>query len=127
MDADLERNFYHAIGHLTDTRVLSASTAYYEWEKLNPPNFAYDNDYIANQDRDAGDYLLDSDRWFIDTFAMSFPVEDRSRIFEFACLPGNENYFSSKIMKQKLQRVCKGIREAFDLEGDKKTSFGNSI
>ena len=116
MDSDLERNFYHAIGHLIDSRVLSAGTAFYEWEKLNPPSFVYDNDYIANLDRNAADYLRESDRWFIDTFSMSFPVEDRSRIFEYACLPGNEMYFTSTIMKQKLQRVCKGIREAFELE-----------
>lgn len=115
VDAHLERNFYHAIGHLIDTRVLSTGTAFYEWEKLNPPNFAYDYDYIANQNRQDEEYLQDSKRWFIDTFAMSFPVEDRSRIFEFACLPGNEEYFKSKVMKKKLRRVCSGIREAFDL------------
>lgn len=120
MDADLERNFYHAMGHLIDTRVLSTGTAFYEWEKLNPPDFAYDNDYIANQNRNADEYLRDSDRWFIDTFSMSFPVEDRSRIFEFACLPGNDGYFVSTIMKQKLKRVCEGIRKSFALENDER-------
>ena len=120
LSADVERFFYHEMGHIIDVRVLSTGTAFYEWEKLNPPGFVYDNDYIANQNRQDDVYLRDSDRWFIDTYSMSFAVEDRSRIFEFACLPGNEKYFTSTIMKQKLQRVCKGIREAFGLEEDER-------
>lgn len=119
--ADVERFFYHEVGHIIDTKVLSAGTAFYEWEKLNPPGFAYDNDYIANQDRQDETYLQDADRWFIDTYSMSFAVEDRSRIFEYACFEGNEKYFTSATMQQKLQRVCQGIREVFHLEEDPRT------
>ena len=120
MGDELERYFYHEMGHVIDTRVLSTSTAFYEWEKLNPPSFQYDNDYIANQDRQDEQYLRDSDRWFIDTYSMSFAVEDRSRILEYASLPGNEAYFQSSIMQQKLQRICTGIRQAFGLETDER-------
>lgn len=118
MGAELERYFYHEMGHVIDTRVLSTSTAFYEWEKLNPPDFRYDNDYIANQNRQDLQYLQDADRSFIDTYSMSFALEDRSRILEYASLPGNEKYFTSPIMQQKLQRICNGIRQAFGLEGD---------
>lgn len=118
LTADVERFFYHEMGHIIDTRVLSTGTAFYEWEKLNPPGFRYDNDYIANQNRQDDQYLQDANRWFIDSYSMSFAVEDRSRIFEYACLPGNEKYFISANMQQKLQRVCTGIRQAFKLEGN---------
>ena len=113
---DVERYFYHEMGHIIDTRVLSTGTAFYEWEKLNPSGFRYDNDYIANQNRHDEQYLQDGSRWFIDSYSMSFAVEDRSRIFEYACFPGNEKYFTSATMQQKLQRVCTGIRQAFKQE-----------
>lgn len=118
---ELERYFYHEMGHVIDTRVLSTSTAFYEWEKLNPPGFQYDNDYIANQNRQDEQYLRSADRWFIDMYSMSFAIEDRSRILEYASLPGNEAYFTSATMQAKLQRVCTGIRQAFGLEGDSRS------
>ena len=50
---------------------------------------------------------------------MSFSREDRARIFSFACLPDNRELFTPEIMKQKLQVLCDGIRQAFDLpEGE---------
>lgn len=112
---ELEQNFYHELGHVIDTKVLSSCSVFYEWNNLNPSGFRYDNDYIANQDRQDGQYLEGENRYFIDMYSMSFPVEDRSRIFEYACMPGNESYFTSQYMQAKLQRVCRGIREAFDL------------
>ena len=111
----VEQNFYHELGHVIDTKVLSSCSVFYEWNKLNPEGFAYDNDYIANQDRQDGQYLEGENRYFIDMFSMSFAVEDRARILEYACMPGNESYFASQYMQAKLQRVCKGIREAFRL------------
>ncbi len=119
MGATLKQFFYHEMGHVIDTKVLSTSTAFYEWEKLNPADFQYDNDYIANQSREDDQYLTDADRCFIDSYAMSFAVEDRSRILEFASMPGNAHYFQTEVMQNKLQRVCNGIREAFDLQDDK--------
>ncbi len=113
-----ERNFYHQIGHIIDSRVLSTSAVFYEWHKVNPPGFQYDKDYIANLDRDDSQYLQDADRWFIDTYSMSFEIEDRSRIFEYASLPGNENYFLSPNIQVKLKRICDGIRQAFGLQDD---------
>lgn len=115
---DLERNFYHQTGHIIDSRVLSTSAALYEWHKVNPPGFQYDKDYIANLDRDDSQYLQDADRWFIDTYSMSFEIEDRSRIFEYASLPGNESYFLSPNIQAKLKRICDGIRQSFGLQND---------
>ncbi len=112
----LEQTFYHEVGHLIEAPILSTGTAYDGWNQLNPWGFSYTNDYIKNQDRSDEQYLQHGHRYFIDMHSMSFAVEDRSRIFEYACMPGNENYFSSTIMQTKLRRVCSGIRETFGLE-----------
>ena len=112
---DVPRAFYHGVSHLVETRILSTCTAYYEWNTLNPPGFQYDNNYITNQNRQDEQYLQEADRSFIDMYAMSFAIEDRARIFEYACLPGNEGYFTSATMQEKLRRVCSGIRQAFAL------------
>ena len=112
---DIPRAFYHGVSHLVETRILSTCTAYYEWNTLNPPGFQYDNNYITNQNRQDEQYLQEADRSFIDMYAMSFAIEDRARIFEYACLPGNEGYFVSPTMQEKLRRVCSGIRQAFGL------------
>ena len=111
----VEQNFYHELGHVIDTKVLSSSSVFYEWNKLNPAGFVYANDSITDPDPQDGQYLEGDNRYFIDAFSMRFAVEDRARILEYACMPGNESYFASQYMQAKLQRVCKGIREAFRL------------
>ena len=110
--------FYHQLAHVMETAILSGSTAYYEWDTLNPKGFSYDNDYAKNALREDSKYLEGANRYFIDLYSMSFPKEDRCRIFEYAMQPGNEEYFQSTAMQKKLKRVCKGIREAFALTGE---------
>lgn len=117
MDGDLQQNFYHSVSHMIETRLLSSCTALYDWDKLNPEGFSYANDYRKNLDRDDAQYLQGADRGFIDTFSMSFAREDRARILEYACMPGNEELFQCRILQQKLQMLCAGIREAFFLDG----------
>jgi hypothetical protein len=114
----LDAWFYHEMGHLIDNRVLSTTNAYSQWSSLNPWDFKYDNDYTKNQDRTDTKYLEGEKRHFVDFYSMSFALEDRSRIFEYACLPGNEEVFASKAMQKKLKCVCNGIRQAFDLDGE---------
>lgn len=115
---DVEEWFYHEVGHLIDNRVLSTNHAYSDWNDLNPWDFQYDNDYIKNQDRTDSKYLEGEKRYFVDFYSMSFALEDRSRIFEYACMPGNEEMFASKPMQRKLKCVCEGIRQAFELDGE---------
>lgn len=115
MQEGAEQSFYHALGHLVDARVLSTCDAYVNWSDLNPWDFKYDNDYVKNQNRKDTKYLEGQKRYFIDFYSMSFAVEDRSRILEYACMPGNEEVFASKYMQKKLKTVCNGIRAAFDL------------
>lgn len=114
--ADVDRAFCHGVSHLVETRILSTCTAYYEWNTLNPAGFQYDNNYITNQNRQDEQYLQEADRSFIDMYSMSFAIEDRARIFEYACLPDNEVYFTSPTMQEKLRRICNGMRQAFGLQ-----------
>lgn len=46
---------------------------------------------------------------------MTFPKEDRARIFENAMLPGNAELFASQTMQRKLRAVCESIRDAYGL------------
>ncbi len=114
-------SFYHELCHVMDTRIIARSNAYDQWEELNPSGFAYDYDYTANASRNAGEYLRDAERCFIDTYSMSFPKEDRARILEYAMTDGNDHYFQSKTMQDKLRQICLGIREAFGLKKSAET------
>lgn len=112
---DIERSFYHQVGLLIDTQVLMRSKAYDLWNRRTPPGFAYDNDYIKNLDRQDTQYLEAGKRYFIDMFSMSYAKEDRTTVFEYACMPGNEEIFAEPILQGKIQQICIGIREAFGL------------
>ena len=109
---------YHTLGYLIDSRVLTLTAAYKDWDKLNPKGFSYDNSYAANQNRNDWQYLQEGDRAFIDMFSMSFAREDRAQIFEYAMHPGNEAFFRSPTMQKKLQAICDGIRKAYSLTKD---------
>ena len=110
--ADTRQVLYHELCHLIDTVVLNESIAYDQWSKLNPSGFSYDNEA-----RNSGTLWLEgSSRYFIDTYAMSYPMEDRARIMEYAMIPGSEECFRSLAMQSKLLALCQGIREAFQLE-----------
>ncbi len=116
MDGSLEQNLYHGIYHILETRLLSASAAMYDWAKCNPAGFAYPNDYAAGESPNSI-YLSGPNRAFIDPLSTTFLKEDRARILEYACMPGNETLFASPILQQKLSMLCKGIREAFGVKG----------
>ncbi len=110
-----EQALYHELFHGMETHILSHSSAFDQWNALNPQGFLYDYDYAANAIRNSGIYLTDKNRSFIDTFSMSYPKEDRARVFETAMMPGQESLFTTKAMQKKLAAVCSGIREAYGL------------
>ena len=113
---DFERNLYHGVYLAVESRILSRSDGIYEWFRLNPKGFLYDDSYITNQSRTDTTYLEGGNRHFIDLFSMSFAKEDRATIFEYACMPGNEDCFQTWVMQEKLKRICTGIREAYGLK-----------
>lgn len=114
--AGCEGSLYHELCHAIDSRVLSQSSAYDRWDKLNPGDFRYDYDYEKNRQRRDYQFLQEHSRSFVDMYSMSFPKEDRARIMEYAMRPGNEGLFRSPILQQKLRTMCAGIREAFGLK-----------
>lgn len=113
------RSLCHELFHGMETRILSTSNALDDWDKHNPAGFSYALRYDSTADR--GVYLSGVHRAFIDQYSMSYPKEDRARIFEYAMLPDQAETFRSETMQEKLQAICTGIREAYDLkeyEGD---------
>lgn len=115
-DVEVDQNLYHEIFHAIDSYVFTKSTAYDTWEDLNPEDFQYDYDYLNNQFREDYQYLEGENRAFIDMYSMSFPMEDRARVMEYAMMPDNAEYFASDIMQAKLKVICKGVRAAFGLK-----------
>lgn len=111
-----EQAFYHELYHVMETQLLNKSTALDQWDKLNPAGFAYDYDYAANKTREVGSWLDNDIRSFVDQYAMSFPKEDRARLFEYAMVSGSEALFAASPLQYKLKTLCQGIREAYGLK-----------
>lgn len=111
-----EQAFYHELYHVMETQLLNNSTALDQWDNLNPAGFAYDYDYAANETRQVGSWLDADIRCFVDRYAMSFPKEDRARLFEYAMVPGSETLFAASPLQYKLKTLCQSIREAYGLK-----------
>ena len=120
-DQDTRTALYHELFHLIDTVVLTSSTAYDRWDTLNPPDFQYDNDYLANRNRDGSAWLTPGEAYFVDTYSMSFAKEDRARIFENAATDGHAQLFAAPVLQAKLKLLCTGIRDAFGLKNSPDT------
>ena len=115
--ANTGEDFLWALGNAVDTHVLGNSFDYDKWEDLNPWRFEYTYDYEENLERDNPEEFLEgSDRAFTDLEAMSFPTEDRSRLFANALLEDNQEMFVSSTMQKKLRGICVAIREAYGWE-----------
>lgn len=99
---------YHEFYHVMETHILAKSTALDTWESLNPAGFTYGTEEEV--------YLRGQTRAFVDSYSMTYPKEDRARIFEYAMLPGQEALFRSEYMQRKLTAVCTAIREAYQLK-----------
>lgn len=113
----VERGFLWGLGYCLDSKLLGNSRQLDTWDSLNPKGFKYTYDYAENAQRDdAEDYLEGSGKAFVDLTSMSFPTEDRARIFAAAMLADNGNTFSTERMQNKLLRLCESIRSAYSLE-----------
>ncbi len=102
---------YHEFYHAMESYILTESTALDQWDVLNPSGFAY-----GSSQQDADVYLRGQTRAFVDNYSMSYPKEDRARIFEYAMLSGKEELFRSEYMQRKLNAVCTAIRDAYGLK-----------
>ncbi|MBQ4600815.1 MAG: hypothetical protein IJB17_04220 [Oscillospiraceae bacterium] len=114
----MEQNFYHEICHALDSYVLANSSILDAWEKQNPKDFAYDRNYTDYLQRESHAYLQGDDRAFVDSYSMSYPMEDRARFFEYAMMAGQETLFAPDAMQAKLALLCEAIRDAFGWKED---------
>lgn len=112
-EADIQEAILTGLGWGIDSCVIGNSRDLDYWDDLNPFGFSYDYDYIVNEHRTDTNYITGKDRAFVDKRAMSFPSEDRARIFYYAMTDGNEELFSSPTLQAKLKTFCEGIREAY--------------
>jgi hypothetical protein len=116
---DIEEDLMLAIGAAVDTRVLGNSFDYDTWDDLNPWWFDYTYDYEENLNRNNPENCLEgSNRYFTDEIAMSFPTEDRARLFANALMEDNAEMFEASPIQKKLRAVCIAIREAYDYRKD---------
>jgi len=115
-DGDIRLNFYTALSYVLEAHIYANSLAFDEWSKLNPKGFAYDNAFDLYADRTDSPWLEGEERAFVDSYSMTFPREDRARIFAYAMMDDQEAVFASPTMQAKLRQLCKAIREAFDWE-----------
>ena len=112
---DLQRNFFHGLGHIIDAKVLTECTAFDGWKSLNPSGFRYLYDYTAEADPSAFPGA------FADHLGMVSPVEDRASVFACAMLADSEGVFESDTMQRKLSILCNGIRKAFGMKDSEET------
>jgi len=101
----------HELYHAMESYILTESTALDQWDSLNPAGFTYGT---STQEWDI--YLSGQTRAFVDSYSMTYPKEDRARIFEYGMLPGNEELFRSEYMQRKLNAVCTAVRDAYGLK-----------
>lgn len=114
----MEQSFYHEVCHAMDTFILANSGVLDTWDDLNPKGFAYDENYTDYLTREDTQYLEGEDRAFVDAYSMSYPMEDRAGIFEWAMQAGNGDVFAPEAMQAKLKLLCKAIRDAFGWKED---------
>ena len=114
----MEESFYHELYHVMDSFLFGNSGYLDNWDDYNPKSFDYLYNYTGYHELMDSEYLTGSDPAFVDAYSMTYPKEDRARIFEYAIMEGNEDVFASETMQSKLSLLCTAIRDAFDLKKD---------
>lgn len=115
---DTQGTFLHQLSHMLETFIFSKTSRLDTWDTLNPQGFAYlenYSDYLQHLD---SPYLQGEERAFIDAFSMTYPREDIATVLEYALQDGNEEYFQSPILQQKLKKLCEAIRRAYKWRKD---------
>ena len=105
------QTLHHELYHGMESCILTESTALDQWDSLNPAGFTYGSDLQENDI-----YLQGQTRAFVDRYSMTYPKEDRARIFEYAMLSGNEALFRPEYMQRKLNALCTAIRDTYGLK-----------
>lgn len=119
----------HEISHLVDRRLAYRSMVVEDalfsedgWNALNPEGFSYTCSYNDYWDNDWISYV----DYFMDSYAMTFPTEDRARLFGEAMyrtitIDGGgyfpEPFFAEGPFHDKMDYYSRCIRDGFDTDG----------
>lgn len=111
LEADMQEAFLVGLGGAVDSHILGNSRDLEYWEDMNPQGFAYSyGDPVAEK------FLQYAGEYFADEASMTYPSEDRARVFYYAMTEGNAELFAKDVMQNKLKTLCEGIREAYGLK-----------
>ena len=116
-DGGYDALYYHELSHIIEDYVSWYCGRYVEemyfgsgWEALNPSGFQYTYDranYV--------DLTDDLYPYFMDNYGLINDREDRSRVFEYACVEGSQWLFEQKPgALEKMRFYAEAIRKAFD-------------
>lgn len=127
---------HHEIAHIIDERIEeynneneSAIMVDEEWCKLNPFSDMYTYDYEVDVNENYYEFCYEhmlavekslNDTYFVDTYSITYPTEDRARIFEHVMTTGENfdvDFDKAPNIKQKLNYYTECIRKAFDTSG----------
>lgn len=116
LDTDMTEAFLVGFGGAVDSHILGHSRDLEYWNNANPKGFSYIADGIVPEE-----YAQYVGTHFVDEAAMTYPNEDRARLFYYAMTEDNEELFAQSALQKKLKMLCEGIREAYDLKKSPET------
>lgn len=125
--SQMEQNIYHEISHWIDRTINNMAIGNpelrdyeEEWKTLNPKDFSYDYDY--NGPKAALKYIYTVNPiggnkcYFTDDYSLTYPTEDRARMFEYIMEYNGNDYYSSPNLRAKAHFYFDYIRKAFNTD-----------
>ncbi|MGN0577777.1 MAG: hypothetical protein ACI4J4_04065 [Ruminiclostridium sp.] len=150
---NLEKNLAHELMHIIEDSMygmyldengdITYREIFSRWDMLNPADFQYyysytdENGFTINYSGSeyGGDTYYEGSSadinsiYFVDGYSMTYPHEDRARIFENIATASPDalpTYFKGTAMQLKTAYLCACIRESFDCITDDTVLFWES-
>lgn len=147
-NSDLEATIAHEYMHIIENAMFSIAAnkdwngaeCFMRWEMLNPDGFSYYYSYTDENGVTLGSDAVDyngalyydgcgidiNSFYFVDGYAMTYPTEDRARIFENIATYSESQlpaYFKGRAMQLKAAYLSACIRSTFDCITDDTVLF----
>ncbi len=119
----------HELMHVMDDRLFELGDEDYRrdylgyWEAINPPDFDYYWEYDYEDRRGSQDWTWgvseeeeNSEVWFIDSYAKTYPWEDRARVFEHLFTREIDYFYGNPRLQEKAVYLCSMLRALFGYE-----------
>lgn len=126
-------SFHHEMSHAIESKIIYLSDTYIdgeEWAALNPDPAVYGDCYSYSystysefEESELSQFLYNlaepENAYFMDNYSLTFPTEDRARIFEYAMDSDYSwiDWNQTPHLKAKLNYYAGCIRAAFDTTG----------